>query len=144
MKRLLQNKLKLPNGFTANDTETVVFVLIENELAGYIALSDEIRLESAEAIKTLKDANIKSILLTGDNQKVAASVSQMGMDSFIAEVLPHQKLEKIKELQAKGGFVAITGDSVNHAPALAPGRYWYRRRLGKRYRGRNSSDCISK
>jgi Cu2+-exporting ATPase len=117
---LTENKLKLPDGFTANDTETVVFVLVENKLAGYIALSDEIRPESAEAIKTLKDENIKSILLTGDNQKVAASVSKtLGMDSFIAEVLPHQKLEKIKELQSKGEFVAMTGDGVNDAPALA-------------------------
>ncbi len=117
---LKENKLAMPDGFTANDTETVVFVLIDKKLAGYIALSDEIRPESAEAIKTLKDENIKSILLTGDNNKVAASVSKtLGMDSFIAEVLPHQKLEKIKELQGKGEFVAMTGDGVNDAPALA-------------------------
>ena len=94
--------------------------IINNVLAGYIALSDEIRPESAEAIATLKKENIKSILLTGDNGKVAASVSKtLGMDSFIAEVLPHQKLEKIKELQSKGEFVAMTGDGVNDAPALA-------------------------
>jgi Cu2+-exporting ATPase len=117
---LKENKLSMPDGFTANDTETVVFVLINNELCGYIALSDKIRPESADAIKTLKDENIKSILLTGDNQKVAASVSKtLGMDSFIAEVLPHQKLEKIKELQRKGEFVAMSGDGVNDAPALA-------------------------
>jgi Cu2+-exporting ATPase len=117
---LKEHKLTMPDGFTANDTETVVFVLIDKNLAGYIALSDEIRPESAEAIKTLKDENIKSILLTGDNNKVAASVSKaLGMDSFIAEVLPHQKLEKIKELQSKGEFVAMTGDGVNDAPALA-------------------------
>lgn len=117
---LKENKLSMPDGFTASDTETVVFVLINNALSGYIALSDKIRPESAEAIKTLKDENIKSILLTGDNQKVAASVSKtLGMDSFIAEVLPHQKLEKIKELQSKGEFVAMSGDGVNDAPALA-------------------------
>lgn len=117
---LKENKIPVPDGFTANDTETVVFVTINNELAGYIALSDEIRPESAEAIRTLKKENIKSILLTGDNSKVAASVSKtLGMDSFIAEVLPQQKLEKIKELQAKGEFVAMTGDGVNDAPALA-------------------------
>ncbi|MES1225176.1 MAG: heavy metal translocating P-type ATPase, partial [Bacteroidota bacterium] len=106
---LKENKMTPPDGFTANDTETVVFVLINNGLAGYIALSDEIRPESAEAIQTLKQNNIKSILLTGDNNKVAASVSkELGMDSFFAEVLPHQKLEKIKELQGKGEFVAMT------------------------------------
>jgi Cu2+-exporting ATPase len=117
---LKDKNIPIPDGFTANDTETVVFVLINNELAGYIALSDEIRPESADAIKTLKQNNIKSILLTGDNSKVAASVSKtLGMDSFFAEVFPHQKLEKIKELQSKGEFVAMTGDGVNDAPALA-------------------------
>ena len=117
---LKENSLTIPEGFTANDTETVVFVIVNNQLAGYIALSDEIRPESAEAIKTLKENNIKSILLTGDNSKVAKSVSDtLGMDSFIAEVLPHQKLEKIKEMQSKGEFVAMTGDGVNDAPALA-------------------------
>jgi len=96
---LKDNNIAIPDGFTANDTETVVFVIINNELAGYIALSDEIRPESAEAIQTLKQNNIKSILLTGDNNKVAVSVSKtLGMESFFAEVLPHQKLEKIKEL----------------------------------------------
>ncbi len=117
---LKENNIALPNDFTSNDTETIVFLLIDNELAGYIALSDKIRPESAEAIATLKQQNIKSILLTGDNSKVAKSVSDsLGMDSFIAEVLPHQKLEKIKELQSKGEFVAMTGDGVNDAPALA-------------------------
>ncbi|HSN62386.1 MAG TPA: copper-translocating P-type ATPase, partial [Ferruginibacter sp.] len=117
---LKENNIPVTDGFTANDTETVVFVIINNEMAGYIALSDEIRPESAEAIKTLKQNNIKSILLTGDNNKVAKSVSEtIGMNSFIAEVLPHQKLEKIKELQSKGEFVAMTGDGVNDAPALA-------------------------
>ncbi len=117
---LKEKNITLPDGFTANDTETVVFVIINDELAGYIALSDEIRPESADAIKTLKQNNIKSILLTGDNNKVAKSVSDtLGMDSFFAEVLPHQKLEKIKELQSQGEFVAMTGDGVNDAPALA-------------------------
>jgi len=117
---LKENNLSMPKEFSANDTETIVFVLVDNELAGYIALSDQLRPESAEAIKTLKQNNIKSILLTGDNSKVARSVSEtLGMDSFMAEVLPHQKLEKIKELQGKGEFVAMTGDGVNDAPALA-------------------------
>ena len=117
---LKENHLAAPEGFTSNDTETVVFVIVDTKLAGFIALSDQLRPESAEAIETLKQNNIKSILLTGDNSKVAASVSKtLGMDSFFAEVLPHQKLEKIKELQSKGEFVAMTGDGVNDAPALA-------------------------
>lgn len=117
---LKEQNIKIPGDFKTDDTETVVFVIVSNELAGYIALSDEIRPESAGAIKTLKENNIKSILLTGDNNKVAKAVSEtLGMDSFIGEVLPDKKLEKIKELQSKGEFVAMTGDGVNDAPALA-------------------------
>lgn len=117
---LKEKNITIPGGFSANDTETTVFVLISDKLAGYIALSDKIRPESAGAIQTLKQNDIKSILLTGDNSKVAKSVSEtIGMDSFIAEVLPHQKLEKIKDLQSKGEFVAMTGDGINDAPALA-------------------------
>ncbi|TWI77681.1 Cu2+-exporting ATPase [Lacibacter cauensis] len=102
------------------EEETLVFVLIDDDIAGSIALADEIRPESADAIKTLHENNIKAILLTGDNATVAKGVSErLGMDSFIAEVLPHQKLEKIKELQSKGEYVAMTGDGVNDAPALA-------------------------
>jgi len=117
---LKESGISFPTDFKTNDTETVVFVLSDDKVVGYIALSDQIRPESKEAIETLKKNGIKSILLTGDNAKVAASVSKsLNMDSFIAEVLPHQKLEKIKELQAKGEFVAMTGDGINDAPALA-------------------------
>lgn len=117
---LKEINLITPEDFNSNETETVVFLIVNKQLVGYIALSDKIRPESAGAIKTLKENNIKTILLTGDNNKVAKSVSDiLGLDSFIAEVLPHQKLEKIKELQIKGEFVAMTGDGVNDAPALA-------------------------
>ncbi len=117
---LTENNITIPTAFTANDTETVVFVMVNNVVAGYMALADKIRPESAGAIKTLKENHIKSILLTGDNQKVAKSVGDsLGMDSFVAEVLPHEKLEKIKQLQEQGEFVAMTGDGVNDAPALA-------------------------
>lgn len=106
--------------YQANGAETVVYLLEKNQPVGLIVLADKIREESANAIKTLYDHNIKSILLTGDNKTVAEAVSeQLQMDGFIAEVLPHQKLEKIKELQSKGEYVAMTGDGVNDAPALA-------------------------
>jgi P-type Cu2+ transporter len=117
---LKQKNLVPPEKFIADDSETVVFVLIDDQLAGYIALADEIRPESADAIRTLKENGVNSILLTGDHKKVAESVSKkLNMDSFIAEVLPDQKLEKIKVLQQMGEFVAMTGDGVNDAPALA-------------------------
>jgi len=117
---LKEKNIQLPADFNPDADETVVFVLINDALAGYISLSDKIRPESAEAIKTLHENNIKSVLLTGDNSRVAESVSKkLGIDTYYAEVLPHQKLEKIKELQDKGEYVAMTGDGVNDAPALA-------------------------
>ena len=112
--------ITIPGGFTATDAETVVFILAVNRAVGYIALADNIRPESAGAIKTLKEDGIKSVLLTGDNKKVAQSVSRsLGMNSYLAEALPDQKLEEIKALQKAGEFVAMTGDGVNDAPALA-------------------------
>jgi len=100
--------------------ETEVFILIDGKIAGSIALADAIRPESKEAIQQLKKENIKSVLLTGDNKVVAAAVAgTLEMDSYFAEVLPHQKLEKIKELQSYNEFVAMTGDGINDAPALA-------------------------
>ena len=117
---LKENKIEMPSDFKTDSKETVVFVILDQKLIGYIALSDQIRPESAEAIQTLRDNGIKSFLLTGDNAQVAKSVSDtLKMDGFMAEVLPHQKLDKIKELQSKGEFVAMTGDGVNDAPALA-------------------------
>jgi Cu2+-exporting ATPase len=112
--------IPLPVNSSLDAAETTVFVLVNDTLAGYISLTDAIRPESAEAIQTLHENRIKCVLLTGDIKVVAESVSRkLGMDSYFAEVLPHQKLEKIKELQSKGEFVAMTGDGVNDAPALA-------------------------
>lgn len=102
------------------DTETVNFVLVDDQTVGIITLADSIREGSQQAITALKQMNIKSFLLTGDNEKIAAAVSkQLGMDGYLANVLPHQKQEKLKEFQAKGEIVAMTGDGVNDAPALA-------------------------
>jgi Cu2+-exporting ATPase len=117
---LNEKNLAGPSDLNANAVETSVYVLINNLIAGSISLADSIRPESAEAIRMLHKNHIKSVLLTGDNKAVAESVSkQLQMDSYFAEVLPHQKLEKIKELQSSGEFVAMTGDGVNDAPALA-------------------------
>ncbi|MBS4070502.1 MAG: copper-translocating P-type ATPase [Algoriphagus sp.] len=102
------------------DAETVNFLLIDEEVVGIITLADTIREGSQQAINKLKAMNIKSFLLTGDNEKIAAAVSnELGMDGYFANVLPHTKQEKIKEFQTKGEIVAMTGDGVNDAPALA-------------------------
>src|SRR5260221_1722840 len=101
-------------------SETLVYVIVNDQVAGFIALADRVRPESPDAIKTLHENQIKTILLTGDNKIVAEGVAkELGMDGYFAEVLPHQKLEKIKALQSQGEFVAMTGDGVNDAPALA-------------------------
>lgn len=117
---LKENNIALPESFKMETDETTVFVLADENLIGYIGLADSVRPESAEAVKTLQNNKIKSILLTGDNAKVAKSVSdKLGMDGVFSEVLPHQKIERIKKLQNEGEFVAMTGDGVNDAPALA-------------------------
>jgi Cu2+-exporting ATPase len=100
--------------------KTVVFLIVKDELKGAIALADIIRKESKEAIKKLKDMGVKCMMLTGDNKDVAKYVSeQIGIDEYFAEVLPDQKSEKVKEVQSRGLVVAMTGDGVNDAPALA-------------------------
>lgn len=104
----------------ASQGKTLVFVAAESVIQGIIALSDIIRDESKEAIKRLKKLNINVSMITGDNEATAKFVSdQLGLDSFFAEVLPDKKSEKIKKLQAEGKKVAMVGDGVNDAPALA-------------------------
>lgn len=103
-----------------NQGKTVVCVLKKHRIVGAVALADIIRPESRGAVKALKEMGIKSIMLTGDNRQVAKLVSdELGIDEYIAEVLPQDKANKVKEIQGRGLIVAMTGDGVNDAPALA-------------------------
>ncbi|TXE13511.1 copper-translocating P-type ATPase [Algoriphagus aquimarinus] len=117
---LKQKDIEQPDGAFKTEDETVVFVLSDEKLIGFIALADEIRDESKEAIETLKKQGIKILMATGDNEIVAKAVSEtLGLDGYYSEVMPEDKQKIIKDLQAKGEFVAMTGDGVNDAPALA-------------------------
>ncbi len=99
---------------------TVVYVILDGTLSGAIALADIVRPESKRAIAKFKEMGIRCMMLTGDNAQVAKAVAdEIGLDEFFAEVLPDQKAKKVKEVQGRGFVVAMTGDGVNDAPALA-------------------------
>ena len=104
----------------ASQGKTVIFVLIDGKLTGAIALADIIRPESKAAIAELKEMGISCMMITGDNRQVAQWVAgETGLNEYFAEVLPEKKAEKVKEVQSRGIKVAMTGDGVNDAPALA-------------------------
>jgi Cu2+-exporting ATPase len=100
--------------------KTVVFILLDGKLTGALALADIIRPESRQAVSRLKEMGVQCMMLTGDNGLVAKWVAQeLGLDDYFAEVLPQQKAEKVKDVQSRGLVVAMVGDGVNDAPALA-------------------------
>jgi len=100
--------------------QTVMFVSVEKKLAGIISVADPIKVTSREAIEKLHAVGLNIVLLTGDNATTAAAVAkQLRLDNFKADFLPDDKLQYLKELQAQGRIVAMAGDGVNDAPALA-------------------------
>ena len=103
-----------------NEGKTPMYISIDNKLAGLVAVADVIKETSKEAIEKLKKMGIKTVMLTGDNEKTAKFIAkQVGIDDVISEVLPYQKSQKVKELQEKDEFVAMVGDGINDSPALA-------------------------
>ncbi len=103
-----------------SEGETVMFVIIDQSLAGYISVADPIKEASASAIKTLQDQGLEVIMLTGDNKNTAKAVAdKLGLDGYEADLLPANKYEKVKALQQQGKKVAMAGDGINDAPALA-------------------------
>ena len=104
----------------AEEGKTIVFVLTDEKLIGMIALMDQVRESAIDAIRVLKDMNIETIMLTGDNYKVANFIGKkLSINKVIAEVLPHQKSHEIEKLQKENKKIAMTGDGINDAPSLA-------------------------
>jgi Cu2+-exporting ATPase len=117
---LEEEQIEAPEEGRRDGSATRVYLLADQEVAGSITLSDVIREESYQAVRRLQDRGIRCWMITGDNEKTAEAVAQeLGMDGFFAEVLPEQKQDKVRELQEQGEYVAMTGDGVNDAPALA-------------------------
>ncbi len=100
--------------------KTPVILATKNEVLGIVMVADAIKPEAIEAVKNLHKLGIKTVMLTGDNKNTALAIAkEVGIDDVVAEVLPEDKLKKIKELQSQGHIVAMAGDGINDAPALA-------------------------
>jgi Cu+-exporting ATPase len=100
--------------------QTVIFVAVDGEFAGILGIADPVKESAAEAISALRKNGVQVIMLTGDNEKTAHAVAaRLGIDDVFAGVLPQEKAQHVKELQAQGRVVAMAGDGINDAPALA-------------------------
>jgi len=99
---------------------TVIYVAVDGKYAGYISVADPLKPSAVKALRELKAREIRLVMLTGDNQATAQEIARsLGIEDFKAEVLPAQKAEIVKKLQSEGRIVAMAGDGINDAPALA-------------------------
>jgi Cu+-exporting ATPase len=102
------------------DGQTVMFVVVDDKAAGLVGVADPIKETTPEAIRQLHEEGIRIVMLTGDSRTTAGVVAKkLNLDEVVAEVLPDQKVEVVKKLQTEGRFVAMAGDGINDAPALA-------------------------
>lgn len=113
-------KLNEDSAFSHLIEKTVIYAAINSSLEGILIVEDPVKANSAEIISSIKKLNIKTIMITGDNEKVAESVARrVGVDSFEANVLPEFKAKTVKKYQEGGNIIAMVGDGINDAPALA-------------------------
>lgn len=102
------------------DGQTVMFAAVDNKIAGIIGVADPIKTSTPEAIRALHEGGVRVVMLTGDNRTTAAAVARkLGIDEFEADMLPQQKVQAVKRLEANGRKIAMAGDGINDAPALA-------------------------
>jgi Cu+-exporting ATPase len=119
-KRVRLNGLSEKAGHLSAEGKTPMFLAVEGQAAGIIAVADTLKENSKEAVEALRRMGLEVVMLTGDNERTAGAIArQIGIDRVLAEVLPEMKTEEIKRLQAEGKKVGLVGDGINDAPALA-------------------------
>jgi Cu+-exporting ATPase len=119
-RRIDIDKLEAASDKLAEEGKTPMYIAIDNSIAGIIAVADTVKENSKRAIEKLHEMDIKVAMITGDNKRTAAAIAkQVGIDIVLAEVLPEDKASEVKKLQAEGKNVAMVGDGINDAPALA-------------------------